>query len=133
MPQPQESISLYRQGYAYMGKRPDGHIDKEYDILQDDTVEGVRTIVLKERDLAAHLTRVRELSDAIAEKLGEGESKVVKGLLCDVLKDYEVKNFDQLYRQVMVQGEPVKSREGCFKVIVGDGRRKGSQHIMLRE
>ena len=132
MPEPKESISLYRQGYAYMGKRPDGHIEKEYDIVQDETVGGVRTIVLKERDLVPRLEKVRTLANMIAERIGEGSSRVVKELLFDALKDYEDKPFDRLYRQVS-KDEPIKSKEGCFKIIVGDGRKKNSTHIMLRE
>jgi hypothetical protein len=133
MPEPKESISLYKQGYAFMGKDPVGHIVAEYDIIRDETVEGIRTIVLKERDLKPFYRRVRELADAIAERIGEGESKVVKDLLFDALHDYESRLIDKIYRRVVVRGEPVKPQEGCFKIIVGDGRRRNSVHIMLRE
>lgn len=133
MPEPKESISLYRQGYAFMGKDPEGHIVMEYDIVRDDTVEGVRTIVLKERDLKPLHDRVRELAGVITERIGESGSKVVRNLLFDALRDYEPRLIDKLYQRIVVKGEPVKPREGCFKIIVGDGRRKDSTHIMLRE
>jgi len=58
---------------------------------------------------------------------------VVREILFDVLKAYEDKEVDRLYRYVVELDEPVKPREGCYKVIVGDGRRKDSFHIMMRE
>ena len=133
MAEPYESISLYRKGQALTGKGDAPHVDKEYTIFKDQTVEGVRTIVLQEKDLAPFREKARKLAEVMAEMIGEGESKVVKELLLDVLKDYEEKKLDELYKRVVERGEPVKAQEGCYKLIVGDGRTRKSEHIMLRE
>ena len=133
MPEAKESITFYRDGSAMMGKHPGTHIDKEYDVVQDQTDEtGVRTIVLQERDLAPLRRKARKLADAIAAKLGEGDSTTVKGLLYDVFTDYHEKTMDKLLRMIAA-GKPVKVREGCFKVVIGDGRKRNSGVIMLRE
>ena len=133
MADPYESISLYRKGQALTGKGDSPHIDKEYMILKDETAEGVRTIMLQEKDLTQFREKARKLAGVLAERIGEGESNVVKELLFDVLKDYEERKLDELYRQVVEKGEPVKAKEGCYKLIVGDGRTRKSEHIMLRE
>ena len=132
MAEPKESISLYKDR-ALLGKGRSPHIDKEYEILEDKQEGDVRTIILKEKDLKPYWERVQKLVDIMADKLGEGESKAFKGLLFDALKDFEEKPFDKLYRQVVEGERPVKVREGCFKLIVGDGRKGDSWHIMLRE
>jgi len=127
-----EQIALYRRGVAYAAKREGGHITGDYDILKDETIEGVRTIVLKERDRKEFLQKVKELSKVLAEKLGEGKSKTFIKILEDVFIDYEDENLDKLYERVVQGKEPVKSREGCFHIIVGDGRKKGAAIIDIR-
>lgn len=132
MTDPRESISLFKDR-ALLGKGRSPHIDKEYEILEDKLEGDIRTIILKERDLKPYWNKVQKLVDIIADKMGEGESKAFKGLLFDALKDFEEKHFEKLYKQVTEGERPVKVREGCFKLIVGDGRRGDSWHIMLRE
>jgi hypothetical protein len=133
MPEPKESISLYRQGYAYLGTHEGGHIDKEYDILKDETSpEGVRTIVLRERDLTAFKEKAARITDLLLEKIGESDSKAMRGLLCDILGDFTEKHLDEIEWK-LGRGAPVKIREGCYKILIGDGRRKNSVEIMLRE
>ena len=133
MPQEKESITFYRDGSAMMGKLPGTHIDKEYDVVQDQTDGvGIRTIVLREKDLAPVREKARKLADVIAAKIGESGSATVKDLLFDVFRDYDEKTIDKLLKSIAA-GQPVKVREGCFKVVIGDGRRKDRDEIMLRE
>lgn len=131
MAEPRESISLFK-GYAYLGRGRDPHIAKEYDIVQDVTAEGVRTIVLRERDLTAYRAKVDEAVDLLLERLDEADSRTTRGLLRDVLGDYEERRLDEIIRKAR-SGWPVKVREGCFKILIGDGRRKSGIEIMLRE
>lgn len=128
-----ESIALLRKGVAYASKREGGHITGDYDILKDETVEGVRTIVLKERDRKEFIQKVKELSKVLAEKLGEGESKTLTKILEDVFIDYEDEHLYKLHKRVVEGKEPVKAREGCFHIIVGDGRKNSSEIIDIRD
>jgi hypothetical protein len=91
----------------------------------------VRTIVLKEKGIEEYKDKVDEIVALMMKKMGE-TSKTVEGLLKDALIDYQPKYLDKLLKMLQ-KGEPVKVKEGCFKVIIGDGRRKNSEQIMLRE
>ena len=116
-----------------MGKHPGTHIEKEYNVVRDETdEEGMRTIVLQEKDLTPLREKARKLADVVAANIGEGDSKILRELLFDVFKDYYEKTIDKLLKMI-AEGKPVKVREGCFKVIIGDGRRKNSEEIMLRD
>ena len=127
-----ENISLYRRGVAYAAKREGGHITGSYDVLNDETDnEGIRTIILKTQDKVKHLTIVKELAKLLAEKLGEGESKTFISLLEDTLIDYEEESILRMLDKAK-KDIPVKTREGCFKIIIGDGRRKNADIIDLR-
>jgi len=128
-----ESITLYRRGVAFAAKKEGGHITGDYNILKDEIVEGVRTIVLKERDKKEFIQKVKELSRVLAEKLGEGKSKTLIKILEDVFIDYSDDALDKLHERVIWGKEPVKSREGCFHIIVGDGRKNSSAIIDIRE
>ena len=106
----------------------------EYDILSDTTAEdGSRTIIFKPSDISEHLRLVGEVADAMVMKLGEGENKLLRTMLADTLRDYETKDIKDMYRKVVLGEQPVKYREGCFKLIIGDGRTKGRHEIMLVE
>lgn len=128
-----EHISFYRRGVAYAAKREGGHITGDYDILKDETIEGTRTIVLKERDRKEFIQKVKELSKTLAEKLGEGESKTFIKILEDVFIDYEDEHLYKLHERVVQGKEPVKTREGCFRIIIGDGRKTSSAIIDIRD
>jgi hypothetical protein len=126
-----DSISLYRRGVAYSGKEESGHITAEYKIEKDEKdKDGTRTIVLKPVDLSEHKARVEELVNLIADTLDESKSKNFKAILIDTLGDYETEHIENLIKKIK-GGKPVKSKEGCFKIIIGDGRKKHSNEIML--
>ena len=127
-----ETITLHRNKTALTGKPPSTHIEKEYNVLKDETLEGMRTIVLQEKDLSIQHEKARKLADTIAEEVGEGKSKAFKGMLFDIFRDYYEKTIDKLLKMIE-RGESVKVKEGCFKVIIGDGRKNSSEEIMLRE
>jgi hypothetical protein len=126
-----ENISFYHGNLAMAGLR-EGEIPRhEYDVVSDKMEEGVRTIQLKERDRAAFFDKCKKLADAIAEKIGEGESKTFKALLFDALKHYWDTDIDRIYDSVVSGKTPVKARKGCFAIIIGDGRRKSADIIQL--
>lgn len=126
------SMSFYPRGKVYYGRGRSPHIDREYELVEDKTEGGVRTIVLKEKDRGVLIKKAEELVDVIAEKLGEGESKAVKAILFDEFKDYAEEYLDDILKRITIKKEPVKASEGCFKVLIGDGRKRGSIEIMLR-
>ncbi len=128
-----ESITFYDKGFALAGKAGSTHTNKEYSILRDETVEGVRTIVLKTVDESKKKKKVKELTKALAAAVGEEDSKVFRALIKDVLNDYWDDTLDKLYNMVIKDQMPVKAAEGCFKLIIGDGRKSSSEEIMLRE
>jgi len=127
-----ESISFYSRGKVFCGKGHSTHIDQEYELVEDKTKEGVRTIVLREKDRTGLIEKARKLVDTIAEQIGEGESKAVKAILFDEFKDYAEEYLDQIYKRITVKKEPVKTQEGCYKLFIGDGRKKDSIEIMIR-
>ena len=133
MAQEKQNMTFYRDGTVLMSKCPGTHVDTEYNVVRDETDEaGVRTIVLREKDLTVLQDKARRLATAIAEKIGEAGSTVVHDLLFDVFKDYHELELDRLLRMV-AKGQPVKVKEGCFKVVIGDGRRRNCAEVMLRE
>lgn len=126
-----ESIS-FEKDVAYSGKSNTEHIDKEYTIVSDSVNDnGERVIILKERDLGAFYKKIDELVDLIMTSLGE-TSPVLKGILLDHFHEYKEKTIDSITKKLK-KGASVKAKEGCFKIIIGDGRRKNSEHIMLRQ
>lgn len=129
-----EGFSIYKNGEVYSSKGDERHthITGEYKVVSDETKEGVRTLILQEKDRTSQKEKARKLSNLLAERLGEGESTTIKELLYDLFKDYYEKELDGLLKKVE-KGEPVKASEGCFKIIIGDGRTKRSEHIMLRD
>jgi len=132
MPEIKEDFSVYRDGTVYQSKGRSDHIAKEYTLVRDETYQGHRVIELQEKDLTTLQEKAKRLANLIADKIGEGKSKTVKDILFDVLKDYFEKSLDQLLKKIE-KGEPVRAKEGCFKIVIGDGRTKKSDHIMLRE
>lgn len=128
-----EHLSLYRGGFAYAATREGGHITGDYEILGDTTEEGVRTIVLKEKDTAPHLERVKKLTRVILERLGETRSRVLRELLEDTLRDYKPEDVERVLNKIVEKKEPVKTKEGCYRIIIGDGRRKNCEVLHIGE
>ena len=126
-----ESIS-FEKDIAYSGKSNTRHIDKEYAIVSDLINDnGERVIILKEKDLTGFYDKISELVNLIMASLGE-TSPVLKGLLNDYFHEHREKTIENIIRKLN-KGASVKAKEGCFKIIIGDGRRKNSEEIMLRE
>ena len=126
-----ESINLYKD-VAMVQKPPSEHCI-EYEILDDTTdTEGRRTIIIKPRDMAIYRQKVEEIIGLLTKQMEEQDNKIVQGLLRDVLGDYWEENLDKVLKKLKT-GEPVKVKEGCFKLIIGDGRRKNHEEIILRE
>lgn len=133
MQNPKENISFYRGNKAYANVGISKHIH-EYDVESDVSApDGTRTIVMIPTDKSDHLRLCKELADKMVEKLGEGENKLLRKMLLDTLRDYEDASVEDMHRQVVLGEKPVKYKEGCFKIIIGDGRRRNSHEIMLVE
>jgi len=136
IPKGKETITLFNNKLATVYK-----ISREeavshgidYDILQDTKVEGdnTRTITLKKRPTTDRQKKLNEVTETILEKLGEKESKLLRRLLKDATADYFDEIVEELYSEVILKKKPVKSREGCFKIIIGDGRKKNHHEIQL--
>ena len=128
-----ETITLYREGAALVTTKEGGIAEKEYEVVEDREDNGDRVITLKRIDRSATVSKVKTLAAAIAKGLGDPRSRTLKGLLQDLLIEYWDEDIDSMYERVVVKGEPVKAREGCFKILIGDGRRKDAGEIMIRE
>lgn len=131
----EENITLYpKKKEALTSKTAGGHIDKEYHIESDVALpSGLRTIVLQEKDLTEHKEKVSKLIDALLEKMGEGESKVMKKLLFDVLRDYNQRDIDRMYKRVVEGKAAVSVSDRCFHILIGDGRKRRHDEIVIRE
>lgn len=128
---PNETISFYRSGRAYAAKREGGHITGDYDIVSDAKDEsGNRVIVLKEHDLTEHDHNLDELVNALTQKL-DPTSRLFPQILRDTLVDYNDDDIMRLLAKVR-KGVKVTPKEGCFKLYIGDGRKRSAEEIMIR-
>jgi len=128
---PSENFSIFRGGKILGTKGESRHI-KDFDIVSDKTDEvGVRTLVFKPSDVAERLKLCKELANEIVVALGEGDNKLLRRMISDHLRDYDEKDIKEMHKLVMGGGVPIKTRESCFKIIIGDGRRRGHHEIQL--
>jgi hypothetical protein len=123
-----ENFALQKDKYgkliAIYSKGTSSHIDGEFEVLEDVTTEdGLRKITLKKKDLAVQRQKLDKLVTSLLKALHEEDSKLAKDILEDHLRDYEEKSIDKMQKMVD-EGKPVKKREGCFNIIIGDGRKK---------
>jgi len=132
MTEPYETFSLYKEGRAFSAKKEGRHLIGDYDIVSDATdAEGNRIITLKPHDLSGHLKNLDKLVDLLSKKL-DPDSKLFPKLLRDTLVDYSEKDIERMLNKVEKKKEKVSAQEGCFKIYIGDGRRKKSEEIMIR-
>lgn len=132
MKKPKENLSIYKD--EVLGTKGISKHIYYFDLVSDETTEdGRRVIVLKPTDKSEHLKFCRDLADNMVEALGEGDNKLLRKMLYDTLRDYNEKDIKDMRDMVVLKKSPVKYREGCFKLIIGDGRRKDSHEIMLVE
>lgn len=131
-----ETITLYKGRKEALASSRVGHLEKEFDILSDTVGEdGVRTITIKPKDLAELNKLRKELVEAIAKKLGEAGSRTFKRILSDTLREYRDSDIKRMHSQLVVaKVKPtVKATRSCFEIIIGDGRKKNSHIIRIRE
>ena len=129
----QEHLMLHKDGRVLqtLPNNPDHTID--FEIVEDTTdEEGIRTLRIQKTDTTEFDTKRKKLITRLLEALGEPRSRILRKLLDDVLIEYWPDSLDDLYQRVVVRGEPVKAKEGCFKLVVGDARRADHCEIMLR-
>lgn len=128
-----ETITLYKARKEGLASTRVGHVEKEYIIESDASSEdGTRTITLKPKDLSERQEMQNEVVDALMRKLGE-TSKTLKAILKDTLRDYSEASIKRLYRKVVLGEEPISKGPGCYYISIGDGRRKKSDIIRIRE
>ncbi len=129
-----ETIRISRKGTAYSNLEGERHSVADYIVDSDETKEdGKRVLVLAPRPMEDTSQKTKELVRVMLKRLGEPRSRTLKRLLSDVFVDYFPEAIERLYDKIVVKGEPVKEKEGCFRLIVGDGRRRESEEIMLRD
>ena len=143
MPRRTEQIILTDAGVVVIGKatapgKRIRHHEENHILVSDrmDTHTGIRTISIKQvsnEEKAKFQALKKELINVLAEKSGEAGSPSFKKILDDVLSDNWHAHIRDLYRMVVKEGKSVKVKEGCFKIVIGDGRRKSSKEIMIRE
>ena len=93
----------------------------------------MRVISLSPLDTKPIEEKVRLVTEGILEALGEIDSKTMRTLLTDQLKSYWDDDIEDMYTKVVVKKEKVKTRPGCFRIIIGDGRKKGHGEIQLTD
>lgn len=142
MPKRTEEILLTDVGVVVTGKaakpgKKIRHMSESHRLVSDSTApDGTRTIVIKKisQEEDAKFKKMKdELIKVIAEQNGEEASKSFKKLLEDVFSDNWRAHIVELHRMVVVDKQPAKVREGCFKIVIGDGRKKSSKEIMIRD
>lgn len=132
MAEPYETISLYKDKRAFASKKEGGHLTGDFDILSDKVdSEGNRIITLKPHDLSEHKRKLAKLVELLVHEL-DPKSKLLPKLLLDTLIDFPEDAIARMLNKVEKGKEKVTATEGCFKIYIGDGRRKSSEEIMVR-
>jgi len=108
------------------------HFDRYYKIVSDKTKGSKRILILELQDRKEIERKKREIIETIA-KATKDNSETFKALLDDALSDYIDSAILEMHARVVKKKQPVKVKEGCFKIVVGDGRKKNHGEIMLRE
>ena len=130
-----EQIVLADTGVAVGSRDKTGvfrHSTEDYVVLSDDyDTEGNRIIKLARRDMSGYNSQIKEIVRMVSNQLGE-VGKPFKQLLTDVLKEEWPESIQDIYDKLR-SGMPAKAKEGCFKLVIGDGRAKDSREIMLRD
>lgn len=128
-----ETIHITEKGTAYSQLEGERHSNADYVVVSDVMGEdGQRTVVFAPHPEDTSQKR-EEIVKAILKSLGESRSKSMRKLLNDVFADYFPEAINRIYEKVVLGKLPVKAKEGCFKLIVGDGRSKEHEEIMLRD
>lgn len=108
------------------------HFDRHYKIVSDKAKGSKRILVLELQDRKEIERKKREIIEVIAKSVGD-TGKQFKAIMHDTLNDYTDSAITEMYNKIIKKQQPVKVREGCFKIVVGDGRKKGHLEIALRE
>lgn len=128
-----ETFTLYPGRKEALVASWSGELDKEWRLLSDAVGEdGIRTIRMKPKDLTELAQKRKEVVDAIMVKLEE-TSKTLRAILLDSIRQYNKTSIDRLYKKVVLGKEPIRKGRGCYYISVGDGRRKDSEVIRIRE
>jgi hypothetical protein len=128
-----ERIGIYADKKLVSMAGEGRHIKEHYVVVSDKKVGKKRVITLEVQDRREVDRKKKELLEAILVNMGDQKNKTVRALVADVLNDYTDSSIDDLHNRVVTKKQPVKAQEGCFKLVIGDGRKKGHKEIMIRE
>lgn len=128
-----EKIVITRSKTAYTTDYAVRHAVKDYDVVSDETSkEGVRTIVLKPSTLTPERDRlVEENTDMIMKSLKDS-SPTLRGIIFDTVKNGTLNNLRKL-NKMLKSGKKVSTSSGCFRLYVGDGRKKNSVALVIKD
>ena len=130
-----ETITFYsRKNEALSALGSGRHVDTEYEIIGDEVAEsGERLIRLKKKDVTEEIRKKKDLVTKVCESVGETSTGMFSKVLADTFLDYDEKSVDRMLK-ALERGEPVKkAARHCFRLYIGDGRKRRSQLIEIRE
>jgi len=129
-----ETISFYPGRKEALASKSGTHISAEYDILEDSEQEsGERVIRLKKKDLTEETKNRKELVVLLCGKLKESTEGLFAKLLEDTLLDYRRSDVDSMIRDIKKGKSVSKAPTHCFRLHIGDGRKKRSHTLSLRD
>lgn len=132
-PKMKEKLGVYDNNKVVSFKGEGRHVSKHFKIISDRSAGKKRFIVLEEMDRTEIETKKKELLEAILINMGDEKNKTVRALITDVLNDYTDESVTDLHDRVVVKKQKVQAKEGCFKLVIGDGRSKKRKEIMIRD
>lgn len=119
--------------YTKDGREVDHHTEQQFTVVGDELQEGgMRVLHLAPRDQTKREKQVAEIIDKVCGSIKDG-SETMRALLADVLITQWDEAIDDLHQRIFAKGAKIKAQPGCFKIIVGDGRKKDHRELMLRD
>ena len=146
----QQKITLTKGNLALVRKMERsgewGHIQKECEVVRDVVAvtaacddldwrgieKGDRIIILRERDMTAYKKKITHVTNLLMKAIGSKDA-TLRGYLRDTIGEYLPKELEIIRSKIEDDGEVVKPKEGCFKLVIGDGRKKGHYEIPMRD
>ena len=133
IPKVKERIGIYDNKSLVSMKGDGRHINKHFKVVSDRSAGKKRFLVLEEQDRTEIDKKEKELLEAILVNMGDEKNKTVRALVQDVLTDYTDEAIIDLHKRVVIKKQPVQAKEGCFKLVIGDARKKNHKEIMIRD
>ena len=124
IPKFKETIEIRENKTAYSTTNETGEIKIEYQLINDTTdIDGIRTVKLKPSTRNSSIQEKRkELVQELLKGLGEKDSKAFAGLLENAINSHGFEIIEELHQKVVDKKEPLKTRKGCFEIVIGNGK-----------